>query len=259
MDTLITTALFDIKRDNHGDGRTIDDYLSWFGKTLKLKCDMIIYTEERFKDFILEKRKCVTNKTYIKIQKLEGVPFYKNNDKMKEIITSDSYLNKMSDTSRVECFLSEYNVIQYSKFGWLKNSSEEHRDYHLHFWMDAGCSRFFDNFDMNQKWPNENNISIEKFTIQGNENFINGFEKMKIEEYIWDNNCMLVGTLFGGNQNTIKRMYGLINKTYDYFLENNCINNEQFALAILGKQYPELFDIRVKLHDGHLPLFKMLG
>ena len=53
MDTLITTALFDIKRDNHGDGRTIDDYLSWFGKTLKLKCDMIIYTEERFKDFIL--------------------------------------------------------------------------------------------------------------------------------------------------------------------------------------------------------------
>tara|TARA_R110000851_G_scaffold67262_8_gene151999 strand:+ start:5223 stop:5999 length:777 start_codon:yes stop_codon:yes gene_type:complete len=258
MSTLITTALFDIKRSNHGDGRTIDDYLSWFSKTLQLKCDMVIYTEERFKEFVLKEREGIPNETFIKIQKLEEVPFYKNNDEMKGIISSEAYLNKMADTSRVECFLSEYNVIQYSKFGWLKTSSEEH-DYHLHFWMDAGCSRFFDEFDMSKSWPNENTIDIEKFTIQGNKNFVAGFKTMEIDKYIWDNNCMLVGTLFGGNGNTIERMYKLVNETYDYFVENKCINNEQFALAILGKQYPELYDIRVKLYDGHLPLFKMLG
>ena len=42
MTSLIVTALFDINRSTKGDGRTIEDYLNWFEKTLNLKCDFIM-------------------------------------------------------------------------------------------------------------------------------------------------------------------------------------------------------------------------
>ena len=159
MSTLIITSLFDIQRDTKGDGRTINDYLLWFSKTLKLNCDMVIYTEEKFEDFVKENRKNTSSKTYIKIQKLD-----------------DQYLQKIKDPKRIECYLPEYNVIQYSKFGWLKNSSDELTNYDFYFWMDAGCSRFFDNVNINLKWPNESLLPTDKLTIQCNENYFKLFE-----------------------------------------------------------------------------------
>jgi hypothetical protein len=256
MRTLIVTALFDINRSESGDGRSIDEYLNWFKKTLSLKCDMLIYTESKFHDFVINNR-VSGYKTKVVIQKLEDIPFYEKNEIIKEIIKSNYYLSKMKDTSRIECYLSEYNVIQYSKFGWLKMASD--MDYDNYFWMDAGCSRFFDSFDINKEWPNQTNVNNEKITIQGNSNFVNGFDKMNIQEYIWDNNCMLVGTLFGGGREIINILYEVIYEIFDFLVDNKCINNEQFALALVAKKQPELFDIKIKLGDGHLPLFKILG
>ena len=49
---------------------------------------------------------------------------------------------------------------------------------------------------------------------------------------------------------------------YEIFLcyknKNNCINNEQLALAIAAKYHPEIFDIRIGV-GTHLPLFSALG
>ena len=90
MSTLIITSLFDIQRDTKGDGRTINDYLLWFSKTLKLNCDMVIYTEEKFEDFVKENRKNTSSKTYIKIQKLDEIPFYKNITDIKSTTKSKS-------------------------------------------------------------------------------------------------------------------------------------------------------------------------
>ena len=52
MRAMITNALFDIGRQTRGDGRSVDQYLQWFEKTLQVKCDMTIYTEEIFKNFV---------------------------------------------------------------------------------------------------------------------------------------------------------------------------------------------------------------
>ena len=259
MKTLIITALFDINRQTKGDGRTIDEYLIWFGKTLQLKVDIVIYTEKKFEEFILEKRKINSNKTTVIIQKLEEIPFYSNNDKIKNIISSNDYLLKMKDTKRVECILSEYNIIQYSKFGWLTNATKLSDDYDFYFWMDAGCSRFFDDFDLNNKWPNESKIITNKITIQCNQNFLSMFETMKIDDYIWDNNCMLVGTLFGGDKESILILEDKINEAFDFMVKNNCINNEQFSLTIIAKENENFFNIIKPINNNHLSLFKVIS
>jgi hypothetical protein len=259
MGTLIITALFDIKRDTKGDGRTIEDYLKWFSNTLKLKCDIIIYTEEKFKDFVIESRKNSKNKTYIEIQKFEEIPFYHRINDISKIISSEEYLTKITDPKRIECFLPEYNIIQYSKFGWLKNSTIKHDNYNFYFWMDAGCSRFFGDVNIENEWPNEKIIPNDKITIQCNENYFNLFNNLNINEYIWDNNSILVGTLFGGNLNSINVINNLITNFFDKCIEDKVINNEQFALAILAKQNPNLFNIIEPKYLGHLPIFKTLS
>lgn len=259
MKVLIITALFDIKRKENGDGRSIDDYLPWFSDTLGLKTDMVIYTEEKLEKVVLKRRKNSSNKTNVIVQKLEEIPFYKNNEKIKKIINSGSYKQSMKDVSRIECNLSEYNVIQYSKFGWLENASEIFPDYDYYFWMDAGCSRFFEDFNLTDEWPNVNKIDFNKITIQGNANFLRMFDNLNEEEYIWDNNCILVGTLFGANKQNLKILKESIDDIFNYYADKNCVNNEQFALAISAKRNLDLFNIIIKLDNTHLPLFRLLG
>lgn len=258
MKVRIVTALFDIKRDTLGDGRKIDDYLIWFRETLKLKCDMTIYTEEQFVNFIKENR---TNGYYtdIVIQKLTEIPFYHWKDKISDIITSQNFKVKMKDCSRIECYLPEYNIIQYSKFGWLKKTTDKNRDCDYFFWMDAGCSRFFDGFDLSKDWPNITKLDISKFTIQGNTNYVNMFNQIDIDNYIWDNNSMLVGTLFGCGRDIVYKIEQEINKIFEWMMSKDCVNNEQFALALFAKKNSEIMNTIVHLDGTHLPLFKILS
>ena len=254
---VVVTALFDIGREKFGDGRSTDQYLSWFEKTLKLNSRMVVYTEEKFKSFIEERRD--PKHTKIKIQNLEEIPMYKHREKIGQILRDPVYLSKIKDNSRIECILDLYNVIQYSKFGWIQEEIREGTNSDFYFWMDAGCSRFFSDADLSQDWPNLKKIDPDKFIIQGNINTSQIYPSMDIEKYKWDNNCILVGTLFGGKGDVVSRVSDLIIKIFEEeMLEKGIVNNEQIALAIIFKRNPELFSAYINLNGGHLPLFSHL-
>lgn len=254
---VVVTALFDIGREKFGDGRSTDQYLSWFEKTLKLNSRMVVYTEEKFKSFIEERRD--PKHTKIKIQNLEEIPMYKHREKIGQILRDPVYLSKIKDNSRIECRLDLYNVIQYSKFGWIQEEIREGTNSDFYFWMDAGCSRFFSDADLSQDWPNLKKIDPDKFIIQGNINTSQIYPSMDIEKYKWDNNCILVGTLFGGKGDVVSRVSDLIIKIFEEeMLEKGIVNNEQIALAIIFKRNPELFSAYINLNGDHLPLFSHL-
>ena len=253
----VITALFDIGRENLGDGRTMDQYLDWFKKTLQLKTHMVIYTEERFKEFVEEYRD--PEYTEIRIQKIGEIPMYKHKEAINKILNDPEYISRINDNSRIECNLDLYNIIQYSKFGWLQEEIKKGSDLDFYFWMDAGCSRFFSDFDLSLNWPNIISLDTSRFIIQGNVNTERLYPLMNIDEYKWDSNCILVGTLFGGRGKVVSRVSDLvINILEKEMLNLNMVNNEQIALAILFKRNPELFSIYINLNGGHLPLFKHL-
>ena len=254
----IVTALFDIGRDKMGDGRSIEQYLEWFSRTLEINSPMVIYTEEKFRKFVEQRRD--PNITEIIVQDLKEIPAYKYRNRIAEIIKDPAYLSRIKDNGRIECKLDLYNVIQYSKFGWLKSAIEKGDPNEFYLWMDAGCSRFFGNFDTSKKWPIIKNFHKDKLLIQGNVNTNSIYPGMVPELYKWESDCILVGTLFGGYGDTVLKISDMVMEIMESdMLEDNTVNNEQIALGMLYKRIPSLFSVYVNLNGEHLPLFNELS
>lgn len=254
----ITTALFDIKRETNGDGRSIDEYLKWFDMTLNIESPMTIYTEPKFYDFVNSRRTGI--ETNIICYELEDIPYYHLLPEMNSILADPKYIEKIKDPSRIECRLSLYNIIQYSKFKWISRSIElDEGKSDFYFWMDAGCSRFFGTNNISN-WPNEKLIQKGKLNIQGNINTKAMYPILDPDVYKWDNNCILVGTLFGGCQETMKNIDNKIERILiEEMISQRTVNNEQIALGILYKRNPELFSVHIDPYSGHLPFFGHLS
>jgi len=258
----IVTAFFDINREGRGDGRKISEYKDWIQKTLQLNCNLYVVTEEKFKDFFITNRP----KQYpmeIKIMDFKDSYYYRYYDKMKEILENDYYKNKIKDPKRVECVLPEYNIIQYSKFHYLKIAIKENpfkSDYF--FWMDAGCSRFFLDVDISKPYPSQTlniflNNNPNKFIIQKRQDL----EYFNIDEtFIWKSDNLLYGTMFGGDVAVINKISECVEDVLtNTMFQNMNVNNEQLALSIVWKKYPELFFLTENASYCHLLLFKLLS
>ena len=249
----IVTAFFDISRETKGDGRRLEEYMEWIKQTLKLNCYLYIVTEARFIDFMRSIRPAEYNhKTVFKADTLENAMFYKYLPSMREIMESDEYRSRIMHPSRVECKLPEYNVIQYSKFGWLCDAIRENPfQSEYFFWMDIGISRFFENMELSREYPNpqalerlidsrnKGNETLDRFIIQKRWDL----DTFPIDDnFIWRSDNLLKGGMFGGSKECIQR----INKSIDLIfktqmLDKGCVNNEQITLALLYKQHPEWF------------------
>jgi len=261
--TTIVSAFFDIGRDKKGDGRTIEEYLQWIKKTLQLNCNLFIVTEQKFKTFFEENRpELYRSKTVIKIIDFKDCYYYRYYDKMKEILESPHYRNRIKHPNRVECKMPEYNIIQYSKFHFLKMAIEENAFQTEYFlWTDAGISRFFLDVDISIEYPSKKGQKIlqdnaNQFIIQ-KRNDINTYPLN--DEFIWDSANLLYGTMFGGSALIIKKITELIEQVFiEKMLNKNNVNNEQLALAIVWKDHKELFYLVDNYTHHHLWLFKYL-
>jgi len=242
-DATIVTCFFDINREKKGDGRSISEYLVWIEKTLQLNCNLFNITEEKFRNFFLEKRP-KEYKTYIKIIDFKELHYYKYYDRIKEIIESDYYKQKIAHPKRVECVLPEYNIIQYSKFYCLELAIIENPfQSEFFFWMDAGYSRFFQNKNLSEKYPDKK--SNDLFLNNKNKIFIHRrydlFSYKNITDFIWKSDNLLYGGMFGGDKNSIKTIASDIEEIFNEMISQNNVNNEQLPLYLVWKKKPELF------------------
>ena len=258
----ITTCFFDINRSEKGDGRTIEEYKEWMKLTLQLNCNLYIITEPKFHDFFVENRPKQYN-TKIKIIEFKDLYYYKYYDKIQNILESDDYKNKIAHPNRVECKMPEYNIIQYSKFHCLQLAMDENPfKSNYFFWMDAGVSRFFLDVDISKPYPSNNCIDFlkhneNKFIIQNRPDL---HDYIIDEQFIWKSDNMLSGGMFGGNRLIVQEIAKLVEETFvNKMLNNNNVNNEQLALAIVWKENPHLFHLLHNIHNYHLIVFKMLS
>lgn len=244
----IVTAFFDINREKNGDGRKLNDYLEWIKTTLQFNCNLFIVTENKFINFMKDNRPTeYMNKTHIIEDTLQNSSYYKYIDKIKEILNNENYKKQIEHPNRVECKLPEYNIIQYSKFGWLQEAiriNPFNSDYF--FWMDIGISRFFYNINIKNPYPSDNKIK-QLFNYENENKFIiqqrKDLQNYNIDDnFIWKSDNLLKGGMFGGSKDCIIKISNLLNETFQkYMLEKKNVNNEQLCLALIWKQNPELF------------------
>ena len=264
-DTVLITALFDINRQNYKNQKlalkTLDDYLVWFKKTLQLNSPMIIYTQENVKQFIIDHRP-KEYPTKIIIQNIEYIPYYTYKTKIQEILNSEDYKQKMEDLDRIECNLPEYTIIQYSKFDWLQNAVDINPfNSKYFFWIDAGCSRFFEAADITQQYPGPktteilNNVSNKLFC----QCRIDINASLKDPNFFYKSYNLIYGTLFGGNANIINFISQSVKLVFEDLLNKNIVNNEQLVLAFIYSKCPNNFHLYVNnIPKKHLPLFLKL-
>ena len=267
MNATIVSAFFDINRETLGDGRKLEEYKEWIKRTLQLNCNLYIITEARFIDFMISHRPSeYHHKTVFNVDTLENAMFYKYREQMCKIMQSEEYKRRIMHPDRVECKLPEYNIIQYSKFGWLLDAIQENPfQSDVFFWMDIGISRFFESMDLTREYPNP--LALEQMRLANNN--LDGFiiqkrydlETFKIDdEFVWRSDNLLKGTLFGGSIECIKKITNAVENIFQKdMLNKGCVNNEQIALALLYKQYPDWFYLTKDSSIRHLELiFELL-
>jgi hypothetical protein len=257
----LVTAFFDINRSQKGDGRTIEEYLQWLKKTLELNCNLYVFTEEKFRDFFLENRPKEYNMQIV-VMDFKDLYYYKYYDKMKEILENPDYKSKIQHPNRVECKLPEYNIIQYSKFHCLQMAMDENIfQSSSFFWIDAGISRFFLDVDVSKSYPGES--AIRSLQREGDVFIIQKRRDLEVfpidENFIWKSDNLLYGTMFGGKPTTISKISREVERVLTYMFENNNVNNEQLALAMVWKNAQELFLFVDAVPGTHLILFKVLS
>jgi len=261
----LVSAFFDISRETKGDGRRLEEYMEWIKHTLQLNCNLYIITEPRFIDFMQSARTSKYHyKTVFKADKLENAMYYKYLPRMREIIESPEYKAKIMHPDRVECKLPEYNVIQYSKFGWLLDAIRENPfKSNYFFWMDIGISRFFENMDLSVEYPRSHIIDKlllpeceDKFIIQQRHDLL----KFPIDNnFIWRSDNLVKGGIFGGSIQVIYNISEKLEKVFnDVMLENNCVNNEQLGLAIVWNNNKELFHLIPDNLMKHIDILKFI-
>lgn len=261
----LVTSLFNINREEV-DGREWENYLKWFEITLKIKSPMVLFISKDIQEFAETKRLKIPTEIYI--ETLDELPYaYLEND-ISKIINSDEYKNKISDPERIECKYSFYSVIQFSKFKWLEKAIEvNHFGSDYFFWIDAGASRFIENYSFDDNFPSSNAMEAlnemgEKFLLQMNtECYPDLHESDNLKDtYLLDNRSYVCGTFFGGHKNAIEKVSQevetvLLNK----MIKNNFINNEQIVLGYLLKNKPEYFEYYCRTNWKQIALFEELS
>ena len=257
------SALFDIDRV---DGRKWDQYLKWFDVTLKLRVPMLLFITEDLQEFIDERRGDLPTKT-IHIKE-DDIPYFHLKEPIQNILDSDDFKNNISDPDRIECKQAMYSIIQYSKFPWLNHAVKLNPfESDFYFWLDAGGSRFFNNFDLTEPYPGEAAMEQlegmgESFLVQMNCEYYEDLYSAKTldENYLYDNRSYVLGSMFGGHKNKIPQIVKMVDDVLmDKMIAENNVNNEQIALGYLVKQYPDDFAVYSRTNGEHMDIFTELS
>lgn len=254
----IVTALYDIDRENDGDGRKFEEYLSWFKETLKITRPMVIFVEKSLVSFVEESRKDLPTK--IITQSLEEIPYYNLTESIDTILKSENFKEKIGAPERVECKLALYNSVIYSKFQWVKRIiSDNPFNSELFMWMDAGLSRFFYGIDF--EYPSDNAIETlfncqDHVIIQTSMSYYS--DLVNVEEYtienLWDARTWVMAGLWCGGSKILNIFCDLIDDILkNKMIANGLINNEQSAMAYAYKNNPDMFVAYENYANKHKP------
>jgi hypothetical protein len=228
----LVTALYDIGRDKWEKfTQSYGGYVHWMERTLSLDSNIVIYTQQRFKNEIETYRKKYDpnlERTILVIQELEELEVYKQyHQKLTDLMFSDVFLEK-SHFDVPEMNKPLYNIIMFNKVFWLSHAVEEkYFDNDMVIWVDAGGLREPVDKFAGTKWPNLekiNKLDNSKITFfSHNDNFdINDKQFHSLSQI-----RNIQGTSFLAPSHLIKEFENEIVKTIDESISSEYIGSDE--------------------------------
>ena len=226
----IVTACFDV---NFGDGQ-------WIQKILQLNCNLYVVTEEKHRDFLLQNRP-QQYPMEIKVIDFKDSHYYKYYDRIKQILDSDYYKNKIDNPTRIECVSPEYNILQYSKYNYMNMAAEANPFQSImFFWLGPSSSDYLDTMVLSSQFPSKNginNVKSQKKILFTQNNNLNAYN---IDEtFIWKSNKLLYNEIFGGDAEVLQIIAEKMENVFvEDMLNNNNVNDESITLALVWNKTP---------------------
>jgi hypothetical protein len=233
--TTIVTALFDIGRDKWENyAQSYHTYQYWMKNILNFENEMVIFTEDKFKDFILENRKKADPeliKTKIVVQDFQDIDSYKKYySKIKNLMNDEVFKSKVI-FKVPEMTKPEYNTVIFNKLYFIKYIIDNKLcDSDFFIWCDAGVIRDekkevytgFPNLDkINEKFSNK----VTFFSHQ--ENFsIHNRDLHLLSQYRYIHG----GCFFIPNNGVINELIERFDKLVEHYLNNKVIGSEEKIL-----------------------------
>jgi len=230
--TTIVTALFDIGRDKWEDyALSYNTYLFWMKNILNFNSQMIIFTEQKYYDFILSERKKVDHelkKTIIIVEELKNIDSYKMfYEKVKNLMESEEFKKKVQ-FKVPEMTKPLYNTIIFNKLYFIKKCIEKkYIDTDLYVWCDAAVLREDKNLEYD-RFPNLeklNKIDCEKITFFSHEEKFN--IKNQYNHLLGQYRYLHGGCFFVPNNNSIYFLIDKFEKMIEKFLELGYVGSEE--------------------------------
>lgn len=247
--SVIVTALYDIGRDKWSNYHmSYNTYLWWMRNTLSLDSNMVIYTESKFADEIINNRKQfdpTLEKTKIVVQPLEELIMYKKyNNNLTKLMNSIEFKSKVHFHDVPEMCQPLYNVIMFNKIFFMKDVVDNNYfDNDVIVWMDAGGLREDVDLYKNIKWPNLkkiNDISKNKIIFfSHNDNF----EITDKEFHSLSQIRNIQGTCFLLPSILVTEFSELVIKIIDQSLVNGYIGSDEKVFDLCYIEHRELFTL----------------
>jgi len=237
--TTIVTGLWDIKRGELSEGwsRSYEQYLDKFAELLRIDNNMIIFGDEKLKDFVFKIRNEENTQFIPRDQDWFRNEFY---EQIQNIRSNKDWLNRASWLAEsTQARLEMYNPLVMSKPFLLNDAKlmDKFDSSHL-FWLDAGITNtvhagYFTHDRVLDKMSNIDKFSFLAFPYDAN-NEIHGFEINKLNEIAGDKvNKVCRGGFFGGPIEDITDFnmdyYNLISET----LNNGLMGTEESLFSAL--------------------------
>ena len=133
--------------------------------------------------------------------------------------------------------------------------------------MDAGGSRFFDEYDFDGQYPGSNAIESltsmgESFLVQENCDYypdLFNTDELSLD-YLYDNRSFVLGSMFGGHKNSLNKISDLVDNIFiNEMIEKGNVNNEQITLGYLLKKHPDYFTSYQRTNGKHMDIFTELS
>jgi len=255
--TFVSTY-FDISRLD----RPREEYFKWIRKTIQLNAPFIFFTQSKNKNELEKIFKTKTNHFYKIITiELEDLEYYSDFDRVKQILESQEYKDKILHPERIECVNPLYSIVIHSKLDFLLKASQLNPFNTTKFiWIDAGISRFFGNFKVKQKLTGRHLFDQSFFITIDCRAFEDRDFQMKNESLAWTARNFLLAGIMGGTREAISDIAYELRKKWKYLLEKRVVNNEQMNLLLVYFDRPNLFNLKaIEIKNWNLrEIFKAL-
>lgn len=230
----IVTCFYDIRsmENNSGNVRNVDTYFEKGKFVLNLPYNLIIFTEEKYREKFINLRKDNLNKTLIICQPLDETYFWKYNADIIRLQNTYiiSNINKIKDTPL-------YIILTYNKFDFIEKAIHVNPfDSNRFLWLDFGITHVSTSPELIHNWiyniPEK--VKIMEIAAYGHVNTKEYFKKVHHNH---------AAGLFSGSKSYLLNFVGAFKNMICETINDDWYQLDEAIISMVTGKYPSLFEL----------------